>query len=52
MDAGDAAIIRRRYFEKIDSIVMAKQLHITRQAVDKRTNKIIERIVFCISNCG
>lgn len=52
LESGDAAVIRMRFFERVEASYIAKQLHITRQAVDKRINKTIERMAFCISHGG
>ena len=50
LEVNDAAVIRMRYFDKAEINYLAKKLCITRQAVDKRINKIVERMAFCISN--
>ena len=52
LDASDAALIRMRFFERVEAKYMAQKLYITRQAVYKRLNNIIERMAFCISNGG
>jgi len=49
LEVTDAAVIRMRYFDKSGINDIAKYLCITRQAVDKRINKIVERMSFCIS---
>ena len=52
LDKNDAAVIRMRYFDKAEVEFIAKKLFLSRQAVDKRLNKTLERIAFCISNGG
>lgn len=52
LEINDAAVIRMRYFDKAEINYIAKTLCITRQAVDKRLNKIVERMAFCISTGG
>ena len=48
LDDCDAAFIQMRYFKRYEVETIANELHITRQAVYKRLNKILDRIVYCL----
>ena len=52
LDAGDAVVIRMRYFDKAEVEFITKKLCIARQTLYSRIDRVVERIAFCISNGG
>lgn len=52
LDECDAVIIRMRYFDRYEVGIIAKKLCISRQAVYKRMETILARIVFCLTQSG